>query len=397
MFGFSKPDHRSAIVLDVGSSSAGVAIVCLHPEGEIETVWRHREYALLRDDISSVTQIRQMKTVLTNAFLELTNNGLKTLRESGHTTKIDEIQCVVAAPWSHTITKTITLKDEHPFSVTDELIEELVESAKKQSKLVFATDKIARTLGLELTHGDVIGISLNGYNVIDPTEQKTRTISLSYIETAISSDITETVKDVVNKFFPKSKLTEYSFMYVFYLTLRNLRPNTSEICLIDVTGEATEVGIVRDDVLQHTTHTPNGIFSLARSIATATGVPKEEAYSYLKDDPDTLEERLPSKVKLKVNEMIQEYSQLVSDMFERTGDKLSIPKTIFLHTDPRTEDFFISQLEKATLKATGKAHTVHPVTAKVLGLDKYEDTALLISINFIAQKSEYMRILPKDV
>jgi len=394
MFGFSSSDHRSAIVVDVGSSSVGVAIICIHLDDTAENIWEHREYCLIRDNPDTKTHLKQIKTALTNAFLELGHVGLKALRESGHSTNIDEIQAIFAAPWSYTITKTISLKDEHPFEVTNELIEELVESAKTQSKLVLGTNQIANALGLEITHGDVISIVINDYPVIEPVGQEGRAVSLSYVETAISREVSNTLIDVVDKFFPKAKLTQYSFMYAFYLTMRNLRPNTSEICLIDVTGEATEIGIVREDVLRYTTYTSAGTYTIARDIAQAGNVPKEEAYAYMKEGFEEMLERLPKRFQDSVASVVENYSDNVSAMFMRTGDTLSIPKTIFMHTDARTEDFFVNQLEQAAFKATGKKHTIHPVTAKVLGTPVKQDTALLVAMNFLANKEHYMRLLP---
>jgi len=395
MFGFFSSDHSSAIVVDVGSSSVGVAIVCIHLDGTPENIWEHREYCLIRDNPDTKTHLKQIKTALTNAFLELGHVGLKALRESGHNTNIVEIQAIFAAPWSYTITKTISLKDEHPFEVTDELIGELVESAKKQGKLMLGTNQIANALGLEITYGDVISIVINDYSVIEPIGQEGRSVALSYVETAISKEVSNTLAEVVDKFFPKATLTQYSFMYAFYLTMRNLRPNTSEICLIDVTGEATEIGIVRDDVLRHTTYTSDGTYTIARDIAQAANVPKEEAYSYMKEGFEDLLERLPKRFQDSVVSVVEHYSDSVSAMFMRTGDALSIPKTIFMHTDARTENFFVRQLERATQKATGKEHTIHPVTAKVLGTPVKQDTALLVAMNFLVHKEQYMRLLPK--
>ena len=396
MFGISKPDHRSAIAVDIGSSSVGVAVVCLHADDTPEIIWEHREYNLIRSDASPAAQTKQIKTTLINAFLELSQIGMAALRNSGHSTDITEVQALISAPWSYTITKTINLKDEHPFTVTEDTLSELVESARKQSKLTFATNKLAAELGLVITHGDVINVAVNEYSVTDPTDQKGRTLSLSYLETAISEHIIETLEDTVNKFFPKAKQSNYSFMYAFYLTLKHMHPNTSEICLIDVTGEATEIGIVRDNTLKHTSFVSAGTYTIARDLAEACSIPKEEAYSYMKDSPDEIVERLPKRSSDKVQEVLNSYQEHLADLFSRTGDILTIPKTIFLHTDVRTEEFFINQITRAAHAATGVTHTIHPFTTKVLDHAESNDSAVLVAVNFLAKKEAYFTLLPKD-
>lgn len=395
MFGLHSREHKTAIVTDVGSSSVGVALICVHGDGPVETIWSHREFCIIHEEATAAIQLKQIKTAITNAYLELHQMGLRALKDSGHSTRIDEVQMVVAAPWSFTISKTISLKDEKTFTVDDKLIAELVSAAKKQSELVLNTNKLTKTLGLRITHEDVLGVSINGYAVREPLEQEGKEISLSFAETAISEDVSATLINTVEKFFPNAKLTMYSFMYVFYLTMRNRHPNTSEVCLIDVTGEATEIGIVREDILQHTTFNPNGINSIARELSMLTGVTRQEAYSYMKDDPQTIAERLPAKFHDSIIETIEHYQEQVTNMFNRTGDMLSIPKTIFLHSDYYTESFFVYQLEAAAAKATTKKHRVHPITAEALGVKTEVDAGLLMSINFFAEREKYIRLLPK--
>lgn len=395
MFSFGKPDHISSIVLDIGSSTVGVAVICTHADGQAEIIWQHREYALLGNSTTQEQQLKNIKTALTNAFLEVSQHGSRALKESGHSTTISQIQATIAAPWSYTITKTITLKDEHPFEINKELVDELVESAKKQSKLVFSTNEVAKNLGLELTHGEVLNITANGYTVTNPMDQEVREVALSYIETAIAQEVTQTLQEAQDKFFPQASLTKQSTMYAFYLTMRNLRPNTSEVCLVDVTGEATEIGIVRDDVLLHTTHIPVGIYTLARQLAEASDTPKQETYGYMKDDPEEILTRLPEKSRDDVLTVLQNYHKEISALFMRTGDKLTIPATMFMRSDGQTQKFFVDRLEKAAEEATGKNHTVHPVTAKVLNLKESEDLGVAIAANFLSHKGNYHELLHK--
>lgn len=396
MFSFLGSAEKSVIVVDVGSSSVGVAIVCILPDETVEVIWEYREYCLIRSSNSPNEHLKQIKTAIINAFLELSHTGLRALKESEFSTEISEVQSIISAPWSHTITKTISLKDEHPIEVTEEMIDEMVTTAKKQSKLTLATNEKATNFGLSIAHGDVIDISINEYSILDPIGQKGRNVALTYLETAIAEGVIGTLSDSIGKFFPKAKQTTYSFMYAFYVTLKHMHPNTSEVCLIDVTGEATEIGVVRDGVLRHTTYIPHGTYTIARELSESSGVTKEEAYSYMKDTPDSIVERLSKADAEKVHSVLTEYQSEVADLFLRTGDVLTIPKSIFLHTDTRTEEFFLEQLAIATKQATGERHTVHPVTTKVLQNEQMTDTAIVLAINFIINKQNYLTLLPQE-
>ncbi len=396
MFGFSKQKQTTSIAVDIGSSSVGIAIVNIDSDNKNKIIWNHREFSLIHSDPSEKQQLKQIKTTLVNAFLELSHSGMKALKESHINSEIEEIQAIFSAPWSYTITKTITLKDDHPFEIKKEMINELVESAQKQGKLNAATNKLASTLGLDISGGSVIDVSINDYSLARPINQSGRKVSLTYLQTATSQGVSKVLNETIEKFFPKAAQTSYSFMYAYYLTLKHLHPNTSEVCLIDVTGESTEIGIVRENVLKHTSHVPAGMYTISRSLAESTGATKEEAYSYMKDSPSDIVNRLPKKAADKAEKSLEEYREKITELFLRTGDILSIPNTIFLHTDAKTEAFFVEQLSQAALLATGKRHTIHPITARVINESEEADSAILLGVEFLAKKDQYFEILPKE-
>ncbi len=188
-----------------------------------------------------------------------------------------------------------------------------------------------------------------------------------------------TLEDSLQKIVPKAEVEYFSFMYLFYRTLKNLHPDTSEICLIDVTNEATEIGIVRDNILKYTTHTPFGMYSLAREIAEICKIPKEEAFSYLKSGRDLQDGSFTEQMLAEVDIALNAYEDKIAELFKQTGDTLAIPKTLFLHTAKATEEFFSKHLKNAAKKATTTNHSIHLFTSEVLeGID-IDDTALGVS------------------
>lgn len=170
-------------------------------------------------------------------------------------------------------------------------------------------------------------------------------------------------------------------MLVFYCVLRELAPDTSEVCLVDVSYEATEIGIVRDGILKYVTHAPLGIYSLSRDIASLCELPKEEALSYIRGN-SALEDCLSTPKKAELKEIIRAFEDKMTELFNRTGDTLSIPKPLFVHTDRNAEKFFSKIIKNAAKRATKGEHGIHLVTSKLLGESTLEDTALLLSAHF---------------
>ncbi len=373
--------NECGIVIDVGSASVGVAIVYSENiDQKMEVIWSHREYELIRDVKGDAESVKEISTVLVNALLELGSNGLKAVHQYDPKLPIRYVQVAICAPWAYTVTKTINFEDEHPFEVDKELIGELVKNAKKQTQETTLGGEILEGLGLRTIAEETVNVQINGYSIREPYGKKGRSISISHITAVANEKILTTLEDSLQKILPKAKIDCFSFMYLFYRALKDLHPNTSEICLIDVTNEATEIGIMRDNILKYTTHIPFGMYSLAREIALACDIPKEEAYSYIKDGRDITKGPFSQEKIAEVEKVFEAYSEKLAELFAQTGDTLSIPKTLFLHTSKNTEEFFSKHLKSAAKKATGTSHSLHLFTSELIGNVAVDDTALALSV-----------------
>jgi hypothetical protein len=355
------------VVIDIGSGSVGIAI--------------------------ANDALKDICVVLVNALLELGSNGLKAIYAFDPKLSLKYVQVAVCAPWSYTVTKTITYENEHPFVVDQSMITELLASAKKQTQSTVIEGKIIEELGLRTIAEETVSIQINGYSIRNPFGQKGRSVAIAHITAVAQEKILATLEDSLQKILPKATVDCYSFMYLFYRALKDLHPNTSEICLIDVTNEATEIGIMRDDVLKYTTFIPFGLYSLAREIAVACNIPNEEAYTYLKDGRDITVGAFSEQKVAEVEKIFAAYQEKLSVLFAQTGDMLSIPKTLFLHTTRNTEEFFSKHLKAAAKKATGSTHNIHLFTSELIGNISVEDTALALSVYQFHTRELYSPLL----
>ena len=388
MFGFNSPvpKQQCSIVIDIGSGSVGAAIIISDVDvAKPEIIWSHREYVLIKDIDSTEVPLKEITTSLVNIFLQIGNAGVKKLHEVDKTLKITAVQVAVSAPWTYTVTRTINFTDEHPFKVNAELINELSETAEKQALTAVLENDIFQESQLEIIDNKTVSIHINGYPVPEPKDVQTRNVTLAHITAITQKKLITTLEDSANKIFPKADLTSHSSMHMFYDVLKNMNPDTSEVCLIDVTSEATEIGIVREGTLTRVTHIAFGTFSLAREIARACKIPKEEAYTYLKGGASFVETKLSSQKIEELNTIIEAYEDKVAELFKGTGDALAIPKTLFLHCEAATEEFFIKHLEKAAKKATTMSHNIHPITSLFFSEGMTGDTGLLLSAHFFHQ------------
>jgi cell division ATPase FtsA len=265
LFSLKKSTERTGVIIDIGSGSVLVAVVVSDRTKEKPlVVWSHREQAPLRN-IDSVDQAaKSVMTSLINALLKFDGEGRKALYEFNKKTVIDEVQCAICAPWSYTVSKRISYTQEEPFSVTKSLITELVGTALEQTNAELHEHEAVNELGLTIITRCTTDILVNGYRVKELPDSKASELSLSHISVVAQQYLVDHLEDLRHKIFSNRPLRKLSYMLAMYSVAEESFDDSGDFCLVDVTYEATEIGVVRDGVLTYSTHTPYGSFSLAR-------------------------------------------------------------------------------------------------------------------------------------
>jgi Tfp pilus assembly PilM family ATPase len=179
--------------------------------------------------------------------------------------------------------------------------------------------------------------------------------------------MTGAIEDLRQRMFTKTKLERYSVMLVFHSTIKDLYPDMTEYCLVDLTYEATELAIIRGGALQYTTYTATGLNTLVRNLAARLDIPEGEATTLLKRayDADSLN-AVTATEKDQITALMLEYQEALEALFHETGDSLAIPKILFLHSSYLHERFFDDYITAAAKAATNSAHTVHTLSHELM-------------------------------
>ena len=401
LFSLGKKSERIGAIIDIGSGSVLVAIISSKVGvAEPTVIWNYREHAPLRHIESIEQSAKSVLTALVNALLKFDSEGRRALYEYNKNTKIPEVQCFISAPWSYTITKSINYTQPEPFEITTELIEELVRTAEKKTTVELGRTESATNLGLAVVARTTMDLLANGYRTVKPVGQYASDLSLSHASVVTQNYLIEELEQLRGKLFPEAQLHTLSKMLAFYNVVNDVVPNNFDTCLIDITYEATEIGIVRDGSLRYATHTSFGSFSLAREIATVTSVPLFEAFQYLhQDEPYHFMERLPQSQRDDIENVFLSYVDRLADLFHETGDDLSIPKQILVHADLKSEALFTDLIKKAAKRVLKSDAIVTLVTPTILkntfpalvkkaeASDISTDTGMLLSALFFHKES----------
>jgi len=404
-FTFKKSNVRNGVIIDIGSGSVLVSIVASDIEKPYpDIIWSKREYSPLRKHFTPNDAAKSVMTSLMNALMSLDGEGRSKLNEVSLNHNIDYLQVTIAAPWSYTVTKTISYQQEDIFEVTETLLEELLRTASKKVEEEMVENERVQDLGLAIVAKTTLQVIANGYPINVNGKQKAKNLKVIQASSVAQEYLLNAVLDAQNKILPKAELNQYSFMLPFYFVLQEEVPPGTDYCLIDLTYEATEIGVVREGVLTYCTHTPYGVFTLAREIAEALQIPLEEAYGYITNEElSVFTNTLSEGKKEAIKNIFLNYQIHLAELFKETGDGLSIPKRLYIHGNLSTEPFFNSQVQAAAKMATKMPHAAYNVTMELL-TKKFpeevsqalrqanQDTALLISAQFFHTKEFRERI-----
>lgn len=389
-FSFSKKRagrSKYGAVIDVGSGSVGVAIVALDNQAKSPVIiWTHRVVMPVMEATSITKLEERVVSTITKVFSDLSKDGLKALQESVGSAEIARVLVSVSSPWSYTVTRTIRMQAEKAFRVDKELLKELIEKASDQARTHINRNLLTEKMSLATMSDVTVNITENGYVVSDPFRDQVKKLSVSQLMSMVSARLAKHLLDHVEKLAPKADLKFNSFIYSYYQALSDLEPDIAEACLVDITAEATELGVIRRGVLEVANYVNNGTNDLTRELSAALGTTVDEALSYMKYDYDELQAKLTPEQQTKLQTATKSFTEQLTELFRRTGDALSLPHTIFLHVDHRYEKFLSKFVETAARQSTQTDHNVHLVTSKFFDTEAEIDTALLLSAYVLNQR-----------
>lgn len=404
LFSKSGGATRVGAIIEIGSGSVLTAVVVSETGKKQPTiVWAKREFASIGSDYDFARSIKSMLTALMNSMIALDSEGRAALRESFPRLNIETLQVSITAPWSYTISKVIEYENEAPFTITSALIDNLTEKANQKTMEALSESEKEHGSGLTIMTRATTDVTANGYRTMNPIGQTASVVALTQVSAIAQNLMTSAIEDLRQRMFTRTKLERYSAMLVFHSTIKDLYPDMTEYCLVDLTYEATELAIVRDGVLQYTTYTPIGINTLVRNLATRLDIPQGDAETLLKRayDADSLDS-VTAGQKDAINLLMKEYQDALEALFHETGDSLAIPKILFLHSSYLHERFFDNYIAAAAKAATSSAHTVHTLSHDLMltqftGEQKIDllkrgiDTGVLMSGQFFHKQGSAAR------
>lgn len=391
-----KEGTQYGALIEVGSASVSVGIVESNPKlTHPNIIWSKREFAYINKDYDMEQSQKSLLTTLMNSFMTLDSAGRSALLEHNSSARLSKLQVSISAPWAHTISKVVEYEKEKEFEITADMINSLALNASERT-LASLQDSINNSNNkLSIITKAITDVSGNGYQTTNPVGQIVNSLSITQVSALAETSITAGLKDLSTKLFPDISCEMFSTMIIFHTITKDLYPTMSEYCLVNLTYEATEIAIVRADVLQYTTHCGIGVNTLIRNLSIRLKTTEADAATIINN---TNYESTTKTEREAVSRLLSEYQTALEDLFLETGDSLVIPKVVFLHAAYQQEQFFYNTIITAARKATNSSHTIHTISSDLLStfykadekqsiLTQGSDTAILLAAQFFHKQA----------
>lgn len=344
-FSFFKKQNDSGLtlIIDIGSSSVGAALVRVD-SGKVPHIFATaREDLSLQEELSSARFLAAMNHALERSLKKIYTHT------KGHGVP-SQIFCTLSSPWFMLKTRHITIAEEKEFLITEKTIDVFLQNDLERMK-----EELKGTLpdnDIAIIERKILHTKLNGYEVKNPYGKKTTRMEMIATISISSKKVVAAIENRVQNLFHVKTLHFGSFPVALFSAVRDIFPTEKDFLVLDITGEATDVSLVNGDLLIGSTSFPRGKNFFVREISAALKTPHGAALTLFNM---FFHDMLDSKKKAAVSEAIQKGKTDWTHRFEKGVNTLIKegvnPHKIFFSADADVAPFFRDILEKS--KETG--------------------------------------------
>lgn len=326
--------NQPVVIFDIGSASIGGAVVFF--DKEVPNITYCTRVQLPFQEVAEERRLLpQIEEILTQVALDVQKNGL--VSKKGLSATPQEIVCVFSSLWSNTESTNASFEHKERFVVTDSVMDNLlaqIHESKKEEK----TD--AETTIEEI----VINSLLNGYPTQQPLGKKAQRIEVTFLESTITKELHTKIQDVIFKVFnPDIPLMLRSFTLVAFSVTRDMFEDVKDFLLIDVTGEITDIGVVRNSILGDTVSFPYGKNTIVRNIAKKNNTVPEDVLARIKIALTNNESEMEGDISEEEKRWTEMFGKMCGELSPKSN---SLPQNVFLVADLDYRKWFSSMIER---------------------------------------------------
>jgi len=337
-----RKDSGCLLIFDIGSGSVAGAIILTAKEHPPTVLYNFRSDIPFHEEATGSRLLSLMLRSLAQVVMAISHEGFEVAGFGARRPKIREAIVSLSAPWVISRTSTLTLRNKEPQKITASVFSELLAHSKEETD---SQEENVPKGSVEIEQKLVKSL-LNGYETASPFEKKASEAEFSVFESFSLPRVTEKISDIIANFIHAKQVTYHSFSLLAFSTLRELYPNEENFVIVDVSGEQTELAIVKKAVLVETITFPFGRNHLIRMLKKYTDMPASGVSAIFKlyvENNGT--GRLFERAKKVFEKAKEEWGEKFSKTLSAFSEETFLPQLIFLTADDDVAPIFKATIE----------------------------------------------------
>ncbi|MDZ4226880.1 MAG: hypothetical protein U1D26_00185, partial [Patescibacteria group bacterium] len=260
-FAFRKSHTKRIAVADIGSASAGFALLELSSGGPARVVHSSRATIPIEERTPQAT-MAAISAELLRIGQETMNNRAK----AGDTGRPESIYCVLRAPWSFSESVRADSSYEGDVEVAEEMIKELAHQALARGSTVNTENFL---------EANVAQVRLNGYPTASPEGKFAHSIAVVGLVSGSEQWVRASLQGTLDKLLPHTPIVWRSGARALIAAIQAAYPHRDEYFAAEVGGEGTMFAVVREGAPEKQCFVPQGVNAVIRAVSKKGTLPED--------------------------------------------------------------------------------------------------------------------------
>ncbi|MBU3968789.1 hypothetical protein KJ991_01060 [Patescibacteria group bacterium] len=323
------------LIIDIGSGSVGVAVVsvCSSPSVIPEILYTNRKEIKYYGGLNSRRFLFSMISAFEEALNDVQRNFISV---SINIIDIKEAHCFFSSLWHISQIRVLINENRKDTKITKSLIEKMIEKESEifETSTLKSSINISAENNVQIIEKKIMQIKLNGYETSEPYSKMAKTSEINFFISAVSKKVIEILEESFFRFFNNKTIQHHTFINTAFVTLRDLNPTINDYLFLDISGEVTEITIVKNGILFDSISFPFGKNSIVRKLSEVLGTNKEEAISrVLLYKSNNLIKTKDSKISKIIEDLMKEWHKMFDISIKQLLSNIALPQVIFFMSD----------------------------------------------------------------
>ncbi|MFA5838480.1 MAG: hypothetical protein WC849_00880 [Candidatus Paceibacterota bacterium] len=329
-----RSERETNLIIDIGSGSVATAVVSISTDINLapQILYISRKEIKYYGGLNSRRFLFSMITALEGSLSDIQKDFIS----KGKNIKINNIHCFFSSLWHISQMRVLKSESIKEIKITKSIINKMIEDGEKNFELCQTKDNKTdfSKNDIQIIEKKIMQIKLNGYETADPYHKIAKTIEMDFFISSVSKNIIKIFEDSLFRFFNDTKIYYHTFVNSVFTTLRDLNSSIDDYIFLDISGEITEVAIVKNGVLFDSVSFPLGKNTMVRKLSETLETNKEEALSRISlYKSDNLVEFSKSKISKAIDDTMRDWHQLLDLSIKKLLSNIALPQVVFFMSD----------------------------------------------------------------